>query len=83
MTKILYIPNGEYLKFFSGRGWEATITDLEEVGEFDDSFLPPFTLDNILIYLNNTSEVCREWYDINLLENDHIFFEAELEIVYA
>jgi hypothetical protein len=83
MTKILYIPNGEYLRFFNGNGWEATIVNLEDLQDiFDDQGLQEFTIKGVMEYLNDTADVCSEWYKENELENNHVFLETELEMIY-
>ena len=83
MTKLLYIPNGEYLRFFNGCGWQATLVRLEELENLvSKEELPNLTIEALVAYLNDTTDACLEWYEENNLDDKHIFLKHELEIVH-
>jgi len=78
MTKILYIPNGEYIRFFNG-SFTTTFSKLENLLENE---LANHEFETILKYLNDQEDVCEEWYEENNIEHLHIFLASEIEVIY-
>jgi hypothetical protein len=77
MTKLLYIPNGNYLRFYLHNSNDLTI-NLEEAGIGAG---PDFkTAAHFINYLLHTKCGSR-WYEINGIEYGHEFLRCELEIV--
>jgi len=76
MTKILYIPNGEYLKFFS----DCYITDISKVNWYKGRS-PEEILKDIINDLNGSGNKYNEWRILNNIGNS-IVTKSEFEIIY-
>jgi len=72
MTKILYIPNGEYLKFFNFGSPEMFYINMEDINETE-------LID--MVKRLNTSEMYSYWKEVNNLKTD-VFFLSEFELIY-
>jgi hypothetical protein len=80
MTKILYVPNGDYLKFYDPGSQLPNIILLEKLCEFTDTRL--CSKKDILAYLNYTEDVYHGWYTVNNIEIFHKFLASEIELIY-
>ena len=80
MTKILYIPNGEYINFYSmsGSGFPDDPSLEELVSDFP--ILSDLSISNILEFLNE-DDADPEWYIENHVERNHIFSKEEIELI--
>jgi len=81
MTKLLYIPNGEYLKFWYNHQ-DLMSDDFEYMSSFGNEHGWVMTAEECLEDLISDGEAPdSNWYELNHIEDGHTFLRVELEII--
>lgn len=84
MTKILYIPNGEYIKFYVLNDCEEPLMLSDIVEEYQKGRKDKFPIvDCFIKYLINENMTADgPWYRANRVKEGHKFLEIEFEVIY-